>query len=386
MTRIEDALRATLSTDTTTGTDLDHWLPGIRQGARRRRTTRHVVAAGVVATVALGAMVGYAVTRHDDAPPAPTERHLGTPSPPPWSPRGMDVVGDALFVLDADITCECTRILRTTGTSWSEVGRIPVWGLMTLGFTSDGSTGWVGDQGRVWATEDEGRTWSAVPLPGGPTEADDGAPVGVSVLADEAWTVDQDGILWRLPDATSRPERVDVDGIGATASVHAVGDTLLVAGYADAGTDEPTINPSEPDVLRVSRDGGTEWTDLAAPCGSASITAAEGAAFAVCHDTAGGQASISRWLSGQDRFEEYATTALSETGTVLALDDERLAVTDDADERIVTAATDIATDLAQSEDTALLYSAVLGDRFYVVSLAGMSTSDDGGRTWTRAGQ
>ncbi|WP_418063190.1 hypothetical protein [Pimelobacter simplex] len=388
MTRLEDALRATLAADRDGDTtpDLDHWLPGIRRGARRRRAVRQAVAAGVAATVALGAVVGYAVARHDDAPPAPTERHLGTPSPPPWSPRGMDVVGDALYVLDADPRCECTHLLRTTGTTWTELGRIPVWGLSSLDFTSDGHAGWVGDLDRVWVTEDQGRSWSPVPLPGAPATADLGAPIDVSVLADEAWAVSQDGVLWRLPDATSRPERVDIDGIGATASVHAVGDILLVAGYADAGTDQPTVNPVGPDVLRVSRDGGTRWTDLAAPCGSANITTADGAAFAVCRDTTGEQASISRWLPGQDRFEQYTATALSETGSVIALDDERLAVTDDADERIVTATTDIATDLAQSQDIALLHSAVLGDRYYVVSLVGMSTSDDGGRTWTRVSQ
>lgn len=384
MTRLEDALRATLAADRDGDPtpDLDRWLPGIRQGARRRRAVRQAVGAGLAATVALGAMVGYAVTRDDDAPPAPTERHLGTPSEPPWSPRGMDVVGDALYVLDADIRCQCTHILRTTGTSWTEVGRIPVWGLVSIDFTSDGSTGWVADDGQVWVSHDEGRSWSDVPLPDQARDPEGGLAAEVSVLAHDVWTTGQDGGVWRIPAATDRPERVDIDGVAAAGSIRVVGGSVLVSGFSDPAD----VDRIEPDVLRVSRDGGTGWTPLEAPCASARITTSTGAAFAVCADAVRAQASIYRWTPDQDRFEEYATTTLTETGTVLALDDERLAVSDDADERLITDAAEIPIDVAQSEETALIWAAVLGDRIYVVSLAGMSTSDDGGRTWTRVSQ
>lgn len=386
MTRLEDALRATLAADSDPdgdpAPDLERWLPGIRQGARRRRTARQVVAAGVAATVALGAMVGYALTRSDDAPPAPTERHLGTPSPPPWSPRSLDVVGDALFVLDTDVRCQCTRILRTTGTQWTVVGEIPVWGLLSLDFTSDGSTGWVADGDQVWVSHDEGRSWSAVPLSGQAHDSEGGLATEVSVLADDVWTTDQDGGVWRLPAGTDRPQRVDIDGITVATSVKAVGGSLFVTGSSEA----TSTDLASSDVLRVSDDGGTGWTPLAAPCTSAQVTAAAGAVFAVCHDATGDRATVHRWTPGQDRFEEYAATVLSEAGILLALDDERLAITDDADERILTATTDIPTDFAQSDDTSLIDSAVLGERLYVVSLAGMSMSEDGGRTWSQISQ
>lgn len=184
---------------------------------------------------------------------------------------------------------------------------------------------------------------------------------------------------WRKLDD---PERVDIDGITVATSVKAVGGSLFVTGSSEA----TRTDLASSDVLRVSDDGGTGWTPLAAPCTSAQVTAAAGAVFAVCHDAAGDRATVHRWTPGQDRFEEYAATVLSEGGILLALDDERLAITDDADERILTATTDIPTDFAQSDDTPLIDSAVLGERLYVVSLAGMSMSEDVGRTWSQISQ
>lgn len=370
---LEDALREAFTTEVPV--DADRFTDGVRAGVRRRRQTRRAVVGTAVATVVLagGLLVGLGIGNSDDtAPPTGhvTDGNTDGLSSPPDTPVALAAVGDTVFALDADPACDCSRVYRHDE-RWTELGGVPTWEVLDLVVAPNGTDAWLlGDSDRsIWASHDGARTWTPLELPTSRGQ-DDWFTLAANYTGAMLFQ-DSTDRAWRLAPGSDELTPVTVGVDVDPSAVVAVGDAfvLMPALHAEVGTTD----------LAVTRDLGGTWTTLPQPCNGGS-TASTGALFVGCPQD-DGKVHFSRWRPGQAGFEPFQDVVLVADDGYAALDDDRLMLRVNDDERIITADGELEITTYLSADQITRGLAAVGDHLWLAAFGAFQESLDGGRTW-----
>jgi hypothetical protein len=305
----------------------------------------------VVATTTTTTTIASAI-----ASPTATPADLG-PVPADFHGWSVTFVSDAHGWAVGDYPCSggqrCLAVVETTDdmASWHVVAKPAA--AIAQGMTSsnavlrfaDARDGWlVGGYG-VWSTHDGGRTWASIAQMAGQ---------GIDALeahGSYTYAVGSDGSdLWvsRDPATDNWSEQ---SGLGLTGSGH---DTIQIANK----TVLAARTGAGQQVVRVSHDNGTHWSDAALPCATEQVDLVdENITRSVCTD----HRVISRWWDGSFADRLVGTvTASSGSGPGVAT-----SVTNDSDETVVaySGAGIWTIDLNASED--LIVQRLQGDAGYV---------------------
>lgn len=378
MNRLEDALRETFGSDLTTShgpTAAD-----VRRGVRRRRTTRASVGAGAaVAALVVGAALAQSSVDGGGRPePAP--------SPAPTGPRfpsalAAEPVGDALLVVADDVNCACSVLHRLEDERWSVLHEFPVEFVERFEMAPDGLHGWAAMERSVWRTTDGGRTWSDVAMP----RDDDDLEASYSVAVSDrwAWIVDHVGrILYRSPVDGGAVQRLTVPGVVGTSSTDApVGGVAVVGDHVVADL-APTTEGSVTSSPVFADSDGAGWQPLPRPCrGEHPLAEAGATVFTTCDDAGEPEATVYRWVAGEDGFVGFSA-ARGPFVNLAPLDDDRVLVTGDRD-LVLSAGTAVTSDTGLSADASIWDAASIDGTDYLATTEGLLASTDGGRTWHR---
>lgn len=373
---LENALREAFTTDVTA--DADRFTVGVRAGVRRRRQTRRALAGTAVATLALaGAVIAGVGNRGDDTAP-PTDHvpdtNIDGLGSVPDAPASLAVAGDTVFALVNDLDCDCSRVYRRDD-RWVTLGEVPTWGVLNLVVAPNGTDAWLQGEadGTIWASHDGARTWATLDLP--PLREDQENWRTLAANGRGAMVFDDaTDAAWFLAPGSDQPTPVTVSDDVDPSAVVAVGDTFVLM---------PALHAEvESTDLAVTRDLGATWSTLPQPCNGGAV-ASTGALFVGCMQD-DNRLHLSRWRPDQDGFVPFQDVAVGADDGYAAIDDDRLLLRLQDDERIITAdgEQDITTYLPPDQSTRGL--AAVGDHLYLATFGAFQESLDGGTTWRPA--
>lgn len=376
MTRLEDALRASLAADPAHPADAATMTDRVRTGVRRRRAARTRVAA-VAVVVVVAAATAFVGLRSHDAPPSPAPRPTGDLrglETSPWPDRTFFIAaaGGSAYAATVQHECDCTAVLRTTGGRWSTVATVDG-AISAMVFASDGLHGWVVAGQRLLTTANAGASWTEVRLPG-LVPAPDAEPIDLVLVEDVAWVADSvTARIWRVTGDAARGEPFDVPGSHGVEDLVAAGDRLYLSPWLEPGeSDEP---------VRLTAAGSGTWQDLSAPCLSTELqlVAVGDLAYAAC--------------SGDDTLYRVSPdgAALTPAGTLPAKEmyphstsPGGLALLSDHDSGLWVLRPDGTTEQATGLPAPIMLfnAATIGPTTYLATSEGVYRSADG-RAWTQ---